>query len=37
LSRTKGNLTKAGSLLRIPRQTLKYKILKHNINIHQFK
>lgn len=37
LSRTQGNLTKAGSQLRIPRQTLKYKVAKHNIDILQFK
>lgn len=34
---TKGNLTKAGILLKIPRQTLKYKINKHNIDIKKFK
>ncbi len=37
VSMTGGNLTKAGALLKIPRQTLKYKINKYKMNIQQYK
>lgn len=37
LTYTRGNLTKAGKLLKIPRQTLKYKINKNNIDTKKYK
>lgn len=37
LTHTGGNLTKSGELLKIPRQTLKYKINLYQINLEMFK
>ncbi len=37
LNRSNGNITKAGNLLKIPRQTLNYKIKKYNIEVKNYK